>query len=726
MARSVRVGVMLFALACVLLVQRGLSAQRLWSVPPEIASTHFTVTINGVTTPVMHAAENLYFLNFEAKPHRVVHITITADRKDFWATGVEVQPWRLGIRPERNGGTIAFDLNGPAKISISRPGDFLSEAEMLYLFANAPEVVPPTAAGPLLQYFGPGVHRENIDAVDGGRIYLAPGAVVFGGLNIWGVHDVKVFGRGTIVYDGPQNPANDDGWMHKKNWHCIVMDNARDISIEGITCVVRSRTWQIQMKDSTGIHFDNVKVIGANSGEANGDGMDWLGGGDTTVNDSFFRAADDVFSMEGSWDGYGPEAFAEQGNPVSNIAVTNSVLSTSISNVVRAGWPEKNFEGSHFSMQNSDVLHAGLGGCGIPFALMEIWADPNGRGQTSDFQFKDIRLEDWYSLTQLMEPADGISGVHFTDVAALEQPPMVASVLKGKVRDTVLSGVNLAGTIASGDSDVPLEALDGAEKAIFTNGLSFHIEHDEGLLRPHEMIQFRAVADQGGNTDGLRFDWIFGDGTYASGPIVRHRFPDRDGTLRDGSGRFRVLLHVTGDGRSRWAYAPVILSEKPELAADDNVAGQAPGLNYSYFELAPPAIHDMGPGAPSQIKGIAARFTDADLRQRTTDYGFVFSGYVYASADGGYVFTLVSNDQGEISVDGHLLGQTPKPFAQVCGLAGNAARPVSGSIALERGQHRIDVKMTHTLGNDDFRVWWQTPGHSTAREIPPEALSHIP
>jgi hypothetical protein len=723
MPRLVRAVGMFVAAVCLLFLQKGAAAQRLWPVPAEIASTHFTVTIDGRTTPVMHAAENLYFLNFEAKPRRALHITVTADRNDFWSTGVEVQPWRLGIRPVRNGKTIAFDLVGPAKISISRPAEFLGQAEMLYLFANAPQAESPVAPGPHLQYFGPGAHVENIDAADGDRIYLAPGAVVFGSLNIWGVQDVKVFGRGTIVYDGPQNPADDDGWMHKKNWHCIVMDNARNISIEGITCVVRSRTWQIQMKDSTGIHFDNVKVIGSNSGDANGDGMDWLGGGDTTVNDSFFRAADDVFSMEGSWDGYGPAAFAEQGNPVSNIAVTNSVLSTSISNVVRAGWPEKNFEGSRFSMQNSDVLHAGLGGCGIPFALMEIWADPNGRGQTSDFRFDDIRLEDWYSLTQLMEPADGISGVHFTDVAALEQPPLVASVLKGKVRDTALSGVNLAGTLAASDDDVPLQNLDGAEKATFANGLSFHIEHDEGLLRPHQAIHFRAIADRGGPTAGLRFDWIFGDGTYASGPIVRHRFPDKDGTLRDGSGRFRVLLHVTGDGRSRWAYAPVVLAARLEPAVDAALPTQA-GLTYSYFELAPPALHDMGPGAPARMKGTAVRFADADLRQRTTDYGFVFSGYIDAPADGGYVFTLVSNDQGEISVDGRLLGQTPPPFAQVCGLAGNAARPVSGSIALARGRHKIDVRITHTLGNDDFRVWWRTPAIAAAREIPAAALSH--
>jgi hypothetical protein len=381
-------------LALALLLHLSSHAKPLSPVPAEIASNHFVVTINGHQTPVMHAALNLYFLNFDASKHAT--ISITAETDDYWAKGVEVQPWRLNIRPQRSGRTITFRIDGPAKISISRPGDYLTDAEMLYLFANAPEKNPPIGARPDLRYFGPGAHHENIDAATGDNIYLAPGAVVFGSLNLWGVKDVRVFGRGVIVYDGPQNPADDDGWMHKRNWHCIAMDEATNISIEGITCVVRSRTWQIQMKNSRHILFDNIKVIGANVGNANADGMDWLGGGDTIVRNSFFRAADDIFSMETGWDGYGAEAFAAQGAPVTNITVEDSVFSTSISNIVRAGWPEKNFEGGHFLMRNSDVLHMGLGGCGIPFALMELWADPMGRGQSLDFNFENIRLEDWY------------------------------------------------------------------------------------------------------------------------------------------------------------------------------------------------------------------------------------------------------------------------------------------------------------------------------------------
>ncbi len=362
------------------------------------------------------------FLNFDVKPKHRTTISVSADHDDFWARDVEVQPWRLGIRPHREGRTISFTIDGPVKLSISRPNDFLGEAEMLYLFANAPGKDPPSQASSTMQYFSAGVHHQNIDAVTGGSVYLAPGAVVFGALNVWGVNDVKVFGRGVIVYDGPQNPADDDAWMHKRNWHCIVMDQAHHVSVEGIICVVRNRTWQIQMKDSHDILFNNIKVIGANAGNANADSMDWLGGGDTVVKDSFFRAADDVFAMQGAWEGYGPAAFAVDGNPVTNIHVEDSVLSTSISNIVRAGWPEKNFEGGHFLMRNTDVLHMGLSGCGIPFALMEIWADPNGRGPSSDYVFEDIRLEDWYALTELMEPAPGIATVRSPTSSASSSP----------------------------------------------------------------------------------------------------------------------------------------------------------------------------------------------------------------------------------------------------------------------------------------------------------------
>ncbi len=661
----------------------------------------------------MHAAVNLYFLNFEARKHMT--ISVMAESDDFWAKGVEVQPWRLGIRPRRSGHTITFELDGPAKISISRPGDFLSDAEMLYLFANPPEEKPPTAASHNLRYIGPGAHYENIDAATGDSIYLASGAVVFGALNVWQVDHVKVFGRGVIVYDGPQNPADDDGWMHKRNWHCIVMDNAHDISIEGITCVTRSRTWQIQMKDSRNVLFENVKVIGANTGNANADGMDWLGGGDTVVRDSFFRAADDIFALQTSWEGYGPKAFAVEGHPVANITVENSVLSTSISNIVRAGWPEKNFEGGHFTMRDSDVLHMGLGGCGVPFALMALWADPSGRGQSSGFDFQNIRLEDWYSLVQLRQPSPGIRDVHFTDVMGLELPSLVPSVLKGSVDDVFLDNTVLAGALAKSDSELPLEVSDGAaQPSWIASGPTVRIATTGGLLRPGQRVHFEATP--GGAAQDLHYAWTFGDGSHATGRKVKHKFPDAGGTLWDGSGRFRVLLHVSSaSGRNTWVEAPIVVGQSLRPAQAD-VPG-APGLFYRYTETG-----IKGQTARTQT-GIANTVDLGRIPHSPEQYTVVFEGDLNVPKDGGYGFLVVENDQAEIAIDGETLGISPSPFAQVCGLAGNAARAITASVALAKGKHHLKIGETHTTGADDFRVLWQQPG-STFQAIPAEQLSH--
>ena len=121
---------------------------------------------------------------------------------------------RARARPSASGSP------GPAKLSISRPGDFLNHAKMLFLFAGSPPP-PPPARGQTSTLCLPGVHRESLNPKSGDTIYLAPGAYFFGSLNLWKVENVKVLGRGTIVYEGPQDPNADEGWMQKPDWHCI-------------------------------------------------------------------------------------------------------------------------------------------------------------------------------------------------------------------------------------------------------------------------------------------------------------------------------------------------------------------------------------------------------------------------------------------------------------------------------------------------------------------------
>jgi hypothetical protein len=682
-------------------------------LPEEIASSRFALTVNGREVAVAHAAANYYFANFDVQGSAT--ITVTAPTDDYWSHGVEVQPWRLGIRPKLRGRTISFRLDGPAKISITRPGDFLANAEMLFLFGNKPEIDAPQIDTAGVRYYGPGLHRGGIDAKSGDVIYLAPGAVVLGGLNVWQVENVRVFGRGVILYDGPQNPDDDTGWIHKPDWHAIVMDEARHISIEGITCVVRSRTWMIQMKDSRDIRFDNVKVIGGSPGNANQDGMDWLGGGDTVVRDSFFRAADDVFAMQGNWDGYTPEAMSIPGHEVSNITIEDSVVSTSISNIVRAAWPYKTFDSHHFTMRNVDVLHMGMGSCVVQFALLEIWGDPDGHGTHADYLFDDVRLEDWYSLVQLRQPAQGIENIRFRDVAALESGSSVASVLKGTVRDVSFDNVTLANKVVKKDEDIPLEVLDGADAPTYSGGGN-GFTYSTGLIVPGRKVRFQARQQKG----AVRYEWSFGDGTRATGRAVQHAFADVEGTLWDRSGRFRVLLRtVDTNGRSRWAYEPVVVAKKiqPAMGA---IASER-GVRYQYSEGTGLTVDGLTQTS-TKTEGVTPMF-DSAARGRDDQYGMIFDGLVDIPADGGYTFTLMGNDGGSLEIDSVVVASSPKPWAQVCGSPGDAVQAAGGSVALAAGKHRIHVAMTHPTGPDGFRVLWQGPGVPQG-PIPAAALSH--
>ena len=697
--RSVRLSaIFLLLLLTPLSASRFAHAQTADAMATDPISQHFQVSVDGHAVPVLHAALNIYFLNFTAGKHR--HITVTAPADDFWAKGVEVQPWRLNRRPQIRGRTLTFDVEGEAKLTISRPNDFLAASEMLYLFANPPEVHPPVGPSATLRYYAPGIHRENIDAHTGDTIYLAPGAIVFGALNLWQVDHVKVFGRGVLIYDGPQNPADDDGWMSKPNWHCITMNHAHDISIEGLTCVVRSRTWQIQMTESRHIVFDNIKVIGANAANANADGMDWLGGGDTIVRNSFFRAADDVFAMQTSWNGYTEKAFADQGHPVNNILIENTVVSTSISNIVRAAWPKKNFNGGNFEMRNSDVLHAGLGGCGVPFALLEMWADPAGRGESSGFHFTDIRMEDWYTLVQLRQLDPGIRDATFTDVMAPEQPALVPSVLKGQISGVKLDNVITAGNVLLQASDLPLHVEAGASQATFADTApKVQLRPIPGLVRPGQKIHFEALPEAGTGS-GLKYTWLFGDGRQATGRKVSHRFPDAGGTLQDGTGRFRVLLHVSiASGRNLWLYQPVLVTQALQPAVASVV-----GATYTYSEQTSTAS-DASP-----VTGRASAFSLDAVTHRQENYTVVFDGDFTAPTDGGYTLLAIANGRATLLLDGKMLAESPPPFAQVCGLAGNAARPVVLYAALAKGTHHIQVTDVHTAGEDNFRLLWQSPG----------------
>ena len=695
----------------------------LFPVPAELRSDRFTATLDGHPAQFAHAAAKYEVLSFGLKG--ATKVAITAPTDDYWARGVEVQPWRHGIRPEAHGRVITFKIQRPMQITITRPGDHLGGAEMLFLFANPPEANPPQPGAPGIRYYKPGVYHEYIDMASGDQVYLAPGAVVFGGINIWGVENVKVSGRGIVVYDGPQNPNDDEGWMHKRNWHAIVMDNAKNVAIEGISCFVRSRTWMIQMKDSHQISFDNVKVIGGSPGNANQDGMDWLGGGDTVVRDTFIRAADDNFALQGNWPGYSAADYATPGNDVRNITIERSVLSTSISNTVRVSWAHKIFNSGNFTMRDSDIIHMGIGGCVIPFAMIELWSDPEGHGQHSGYHFENIRLEDWYSLVRLQQQQPGIRDVTFKNIWALETPSMDPSIVSGDVEGVSFDYVKIGGSFATGRAELPVDVpspTKAPEWKPVASGVTAEFSVAPNVIRPKGKVTLDASATKSSARKIVSYDWLFGDGTHATGRVAHHKFPDAAGTLRDGSGRFRVLLKVTDDqGNINWASRPLFVAESLQPA--EPVRQTAPGLAYRYYEGAwpeLPAFDSLTPAANGTADSLQASAVSAT---RDTNFGVVYSGYIDIPADGGYTFMLLSRDGGKLEIGSQVVAQSPAPFAQVCGSVGNSVQSAIGSIALLAGKHAIRLSYTKTTGDDAFALKWQGPAGSLA-DVPPAVLTH--
>ncbi len=679
-------------------------------------STAFTVKVDGHPVDVAHAAASYEFVSFDITGP--VTVEITAADKSFWDKGVDIQPWRLGLRPVRQGQTIRFKLAAPAKLSISRPGDFLNHAAMLFLFAGAPP--RPMPRDPKIHAYQPGVYHLSLNPKSGDTIYLAPGAYIFGSLNLWKVQNVKVIGRGTIVYDGPQDPNTDEGWMQKPDWHCIGALEARNVEIDGLTCIVRSRTWSIQMKDSAGFVYDDLRVIGGNPGNANQDGMDWLGGGDTIVRNAFIRSSDDVFAMQGNWDGYSQADLVRPGHDVQNILIENSELSTSISNIVRSAWPQKKFNSNNFTLRDSDILHAGIGACGQTFGLLGMWGAMQAGGLHTNYTFENLTLDNWYSLVQMEQEQPGLKGFTFRNIWALDQPPLAASSMTGDIAAVAFDNVKYGQARATDNADLPLNVNDGAQQPQFiaTHKPDADFTVDPPAFAPRQSVTFTAKS-----SPGARYTWLFGDGTTGHGRQVHHHFPDAEGTeLNDGNGagRFRVLLHVEEkSGQQDWAAQGLVAVAKWRDPANPAVQ-TATGLTWKIY-----------PGTwielPDLTQQQAVFSGDApDLRadaQGFTRYAAAWDGLIDIPADGGYTFHLIARDGARLVIDGVEVAKTGPPFAQVCGSPGNALRYSRGSLGLRAGKHTLHVEGLHSVSQGSPRLLWEGPALPLT-DVPPSAFSH--
>ncbi len=285
--------------------------------------------------------------------------------------------------------------------------------------------------------------------------------------------------------------------------------------------------------------------------------MDWLGGGGTIVKNSFCVLRTMCLRCRATGTATRSRTCYGRARDVQNILIENSVLSTSISNVVRAAWPRKVFNARNFTLRDSDILHGGIGACGQTFGLLGFWGANGAKGITSELHVREPVSRQLVFAGADGADAAGVQGVTFRNIWELDQPPLVGSTIMGKVAGVVFDNVKLGQNRAANNADLQLTVTGGAEQASFTatHGPVAAFTVVPAVFAPGQTVTFIAQL-----SPGARFTWLFGDGTKIVGThahIVRHRFPDSKGTELDGAngaGRFRVLLEATDRaGHQDWA-----------------------------------------------------------------------------------------------------------------------------------------------------------------------------
>ena len=237
-----------------------------------------------------------------------------------------VHPMSSGIKPHASGNVLTFSLLrlGPTVVQID-------DLPPLFLFANPKEeeAVSPTAPG--VHYFAPGAHRAGyITLKDSETVYIAPGAVVYGGIRANGAHHIRVLGSG--ILDG-----------ESKFSQMVLVENCKDVLFQGVM-IRNGDGWTNTLRSCEDVTYRNVKVL--SFGPA-GDGIDPLGSKNVHIMDCFMRCTDDCIAIKA------PDA----GHDVRDVIVQGcTMIGYAFSDGVTIGFETDADSVSNVTVRDCDVL----------------------------------------------------------------------------------------------------------------------------------------------------------------------------------------------------------------------------------------------------------------------------------------------------------------------------------------------------------------------------------
>lgn len=438
-------------------------------VPEEFVADRYNIKINGQQVQVFHAGLNVYFAGFDFTGKADVKIMIAGrvyekevkagQTQGFWKDKAMVRPLSRDVNPQTNGAEVSFSLKEAGQYAVERPGISDFKDEVLFLFANRPDNNLPKVNDSGVIHLKPGIHQQHIDLKSNQTLYLEAGAVLFGSINVWDAKNVRILGRGTVVYYGPQSEDHDDGWKHQRNWHPLTTHNVEGLTVSGITFVGRSRTWSVQMHTTFDAVFDNIKILAVNPQNINGDGFDWYGGGRTKIRNSLVRSQDDCFAFftpNSSQDMWATNKDTD--GEVKDILIENCVLWTSLANIYRVGFNGQALKTDNILMQNCDVIHIRKGEWFAPWAVICV-VSPNNKGKAthSNYRFENVRFEEPTALLGLQNEEAQFENIVFKGITMMGEP--APSMVKITVKGLTFNNVRLNGKLVSQKGDVPFKLI---------------------------------------------------------------------------------------------------------------------------------------------------------------------------------------------------------------------------------------------------------------------------
>ena len=401
--------IILLALAC--LDRREGTVVTYPTIPELVTSDIYSVTVNEqqvwtekfrtrmaldslpdwfTSEPYTQVQQEVHIANFSGEGPLQIRIEVNEPIEQ-----AAIRPKSRQLQPTIQGNRLEFTLPGPDKLYLE-----INHLPPLLFFANPIETEQPQPNDPGVRYFGPGVHRPGLMTLEAGEsVYIAGGAIVYGGIRVKGTGNHRIFGRGIL----------DGNFQFRR---MVLLEDGRDIEFNGV--IIRNgRTWTNTIVNCRQVRYQEVKVISFGPG---GDGINPLGSQEVTIDHCFLRCTDDCIAIKSP----------DSSHVVSDVLVSNNTMvGFAFSDGVTIGFETNGPSVSGVTVRNCDILIARGGSRVDGHSAFSVICD--GPAVIRKVLYENIRVEaDVLKLFELhitdgtkygVNPPGQIQEIHLKNIA---------------------------------------------------------------------------------------------------------------------------------------------------------------------------------------------------------------------------------------------------------------------------------------------------------------------